>query len=73
MEGKMEKPRVTFLPPDPDEFWPTIRVRIDIGGNSYGITADGETSMYNIWATVERVITDSALRKHMDMFRCAKL
>lgn len=68
MELEMGKPRVTFLSPDAAEFWPTVRVRVDIDGKSYGITASEDVSMPNIWAAVERIITDVSLRKQMDMF-----
>ena len=69
----MNKPRVTFLSPDPTEIWPAVRVRVDIGGKSYGITASEDVGMPNIWAAVERVIVDGGLRKQMDMFHRFKL
>lgn len=69
----MGKPRITFLPPDAREAHPTIKVRVDIDGASYGIAASENVSSSHLWETIERIISDGSLRKYMDTFHCAKI
>lgn len=69
----MSKPRITFLPPDARDAHPIIKVRVDIDGASYGIAASENTSSAQLWETIERVVSDVATRKYLDMFHCDKL